>query len=152
MVKRLFILILLIISAGLSRAQDQDSSVWHTLAKVDTESKFDDLLAMVIVTARPKEEAAALQGTEIQLKGYMISLDIQSEKSNFLFSRYTQNMCFFCGAAGPESAMEVFMKNKVKIPHTTEQVTLKGLLHIKPADPSGLIYTLTEAELIESKS
>lgn len=113
------------------------------------ESKFDDIIGMIIKTATPKSEAMALDKTTIDIKGFMIALDVKSKKSEFLFSRYAQNMCFFCGAAGPETAMQVFMKNEKMLEHTSNKVHLKGILHIQSGDPSGLIYILKDAELIE---
>jgi len=58
-------------------------------------------------------------------------------------------MCFFCGAAGPESAMQVFMKDGKELDYTSNKVVLKGTLNIQKGDPTGLIYTLTNGELID---
>jgi len=130
-------------------SQSKSYDQWNTLAMVNQESKFDDLMGMIIKTATPTPVVQALAGKEIEIRGYMIALDVKAQQSHFMFSRYPQNMCFFCGAAGPESAMQVFMKGGVKIAHTTSKVKLKGTLNIQQGDPTGLIYTLTNAELIE---
>jgi len=145
---------LLILSAFLgllsqSTGQDRSYDQWNTLAMVNMESKFDDMMGMIIKTATPTPIVQALDGTEIEIRGYMIALDVTAKQSHFMFSRYPQNMCFFCGAAGPESAMQVFMKDSKKLEHTTNKVVLKGILNIQKGDPSGLIYTLTDGELIE---
>jgi len=129
--------------------QDKSYDQWNTLAMVNMESKFDDMLGMIIKTATPTPIVEAMDGKELEIRGYMIALDVTAKQSHFMFSRYPQNMCFFCGAAGPESAMQVFMKDSKKIEHTTNKVVLKGILNIQKGDPSGLIYTLTEGELIE---
>jgi len=132
-----------------SYTQDNGYDQWNTLAMVNMQSKFDDMMGMIIKTATPTPIVQALEGKEIEIRGYMIALDVKAEQSHFMFSRYPQNMCFFCGAAGPESAMQVFMKEKKKIKHTTNKVVLKGTLNIQQGDPTGLIYTLTNADLLE---
>lgn len=142
-------IILLLASTGVMG--QTATNTWETLALVHMESKFDDMTAMIIKTATPKEEAMALHGNEIEVKGYMIALDVKAEKSEFLFSRYTQNMCFFCGAAGPETAMQVYMKDDVKVKHSSDKIVLRGRLKIQGGDPSGLIYILEDTELIEIK-
>lgn len=146
MVMKAFISLLLMSSVMMGQSP---INYWETLAMVHLESKFDDMTAMIIKTATPKEEAMLLDGTVIEVRGYMIALDVKAEKSEFLFSRYTQNMCFFCGAAGPETAMQVYMKGNKKVKHSSEKIALRGKLKIQSGDPSGLIYILEESELID---
>jgi len=131
------------------QAQTKSPDPWNILAMVDKESKFDDLLGMHVMTATPKPIVEPFNGKEITIRGYVIALAAKTELSHFMFSRYPQNMCFFCGAAGPESAMQVFMNGGEKIDYTTDKVVVKGVLNIQKGDPSGLIYTLLDAELIE---
>ncbi len=130
-------------------SQDRTPDHWQTLSMVHLESKFDDMMGMVVKTATPTAIAETLDGKEIEIRGYIIALDVKAAQSHFMFSRYPQNMCFFCGAAGPESAMQVFTKNKEKIEYTSDKVVIKGMLNIQKGDPTGLIYTLTDASLIE---
>lgn len=142
------LLITFLFSSFVLGAQNNDDP-WTILAMVDKESKFDDMLGMVIQTATPKAIVEPLNGTEITIKGHIIALAAKTELSHFMFSKFPQNMCFFCGAAGPESAMQVFMKDGKKIDYTSNKVVLKGTLNIQKGDPSGLIYTLSNAELLE---
>jgi len=145
---KLFLFLILLTNVAL-QAQPKSPDPWNILAMVDKESKFDDLLGMHVMTATPKPIVEPFNGKEINIKGHIIALAAKTELSHFMFSRYPQNMCFFCGAAGPESAMQVFMKNGVKIDYTSDKVIIKGTLNIQKGDPSGLIYTLLDAELIE---
>ncbi len=130
-------------------SQERTPDHWQTLSMVHLESKFDDMMGMVVKTATPTAVAETLDGKEIEIRGYIIALDVKAAQSHFMFSRYPQNMCFFCGAAGPESAMQVFTKNKEKIDYTSDKVVIKGTLNIQKGDPTGLIYTLTDASLVE---
>jgi len=144
------VLILFFLISLSSNAQGQvNDDPWATLALVEKESKFDDLMGMIVETARPLPPASALDGQEMEIRGYIIALAAKSKLKHFMFSRYPQNMCFFCGAAGPESAMQVFLKSGKTIDYTSDKVVIKGTLSIQAGDPSGLIYTLSNAELID---
>ena len=139
--------ILLFLLSGQITAQ-QKADPWNTLAMVTLDSKYDDLLGMVVQKATPLPVVDPLNGTEITIRGYIIALSAKSNLKHFMFSRYPQNMCFFCGAAGPESAMQVFLKKGDSLNYTSDKVELKGTLNIQKGDSSGLIYTLQNAELV----
>ena len=143
-----FLIILFSVSFLGLQAQKSDD-IWILLSMVDKESKFDDMMGMIVETARPQALPMAMNGKEIEVKGFIIALAAKTELKHFMFSRYPQNMCFFCGAAGPESAMQVFMQKNDKVDYTSDKVILKGTLNIQSGDPSGLIYTLNNAELLE---
>ena len=147
-VSKFILIICLSYSLSLS-AQDSSKDHWNTLAMVTTESKFDDMMGMVVQKATPTPIAETLHAEEISIRGYVIALDVKAKLKHFMFSRYPQNMCFFCGAAGPESAMQVFLKEKDSIDFTKDKIEIRGILNIQKGDPSGLIYTLNNAELIK---
>lgn len=142
-------LIQIIVFCGLSGIALSQPSPWATLSIVDKTTAFDDFLGMEVVSVTPGPIAKTLNQKEIEISGYMIALDVKRKQTHFMFSRYPQNMCFFCGAAGPESAMQVFMANKVELEHTTDKILIKGILNVQQGDPTGLIYTLTQAEYID---
>lgn len=145
---RLLLSIIVCFYMSISFAQSKDN--WNVLSSVLKETNFDEMLGMEVVKAIPLPPAKALNGKEIEISGYMISLSAKIEKqSHFMFSRYPQNMCFFCGAAGPESAMQIFMKNGDKTLFVKEKVKVRGILQIQENDASGLIYFLNEAQLIQ---
>ncbi|MCB9310798.1 MAG: hypothetical protein H6567_12125 [Lewinellaceae bacterium] len=127
----------------------QRGDTWITLSKVTFTSTFNP--EFMIETRQPKlsEAVESLNGEEIELDGYIIPLTGQISQSTFMFSRYPQATCFFCGKAGPESAMQVLMKDGKKVKITERKVKLKGRLLISPQAESGLLYTLDNAEITE---
>jgi hypothetical protein len=135
------------ISAVTTKGQGLD--LWLTLAKVTFKSQFDP--ATMIETKIPKISAAveAIDGTEIEIEGYMIPLTGQIMQAHFMFSRYPQSTCFFCGKAGPESAMQVFMKDGKKVKITERKIKVRGTLYVNPKDANSLLYSLQEATIIE---
>lgn len=128
----------------------QSKEMWTTLSMVQTVKQYDEFMGMEVTKSTPMAPAVALDGQEMEISGYMISLSADPKpQSHFMFSRYPQNMCFFCGAAGPESAMQVFMKQGFKATYQKEKVVVKGRLQLQSNDSSGLIYFLQDAEIIE---
>ena len=122
---------------------------WEQLSKVESRSVYNAELGFVNVDIVIPDEIKALDGKLIEVAGYIIPLTGQVGQNNFMFSRYPKNQCFFCGAAGPESAMEVFMSGRNTVPYTSDRVRLKGRLEINEDDISGLIYSLTAASRVK---
>lgn len=145
---KVFITILFVLLQTFGFSQ-KGQNPWTTLSMVTVESEYDEMIGIEKIKATPLPIVDKLHGTEIEIGGYIIALTAKTASSHLMFSRYPQNMCFFCGAAGPESAMQVFVKNGDKIDYTSDKVILKGKLMIQKGDSSGLIYTLAEAELVK---
>jgi hypothetical protein len=126
----------------------QSGDIWLTLGMVTFTGRFDPDVMMEIKIPRISPVVEALDGKEIEVEGYIIPLTGQTRQSHFMLSRYPQATCFFCGKAGPESAMQVFMKNNVKVKISERKVRVKGRLIVNPTDASSLLYTLEDAEMI----
>lgn len=127
----------------------QTSNAWNTLSMVTFKSEFDPSIGMEIKKPTVQNPALKLNGTEITIEGYFIPLDGKNAQSHFMLSKYTQNMCYFCGKAGPETAMQVFMANSKKVKYSDEKIKLTGTLRINQNDPNSLLYTLEDATLIQ---
>lgn len=128
----------------------QNTNVWQTLSMVNVENNvFDPNLGY----AQPKITISpiikAMDGKEIEISGYIIPLSGKKAQPHFMLSRYPESMCFFCGAAGPESAMQVFMKDKKKVAYSKEKIKVKGTLRVNAVDAANLIYTLNNAVTVK---
>jgi hypothetical protein len=64
----------------------------------------------------------------------------------FMLSSLPFNLCYFCGAAGPETVIEVETKEKVKF--SSKQITMEGIIVLNETDPDHHIYILKNARLI----
>ncbi len=136
--------------ALISVAAMAQNNSWTDLGRVEIFSNYDPLQGMVVKKPIISDEIMALSGHKITVSGFIIVLDTKTSMNEFLFSRYPQNMCFFCGAAGPETAMQVTLKNERKINYTKDQIKVKGRLKVVKDEPSGLIYFLEDAEVIKT--
>ena len=88
-----------------------------------------------------------LDGKEVTVRGYIIPTDGYKSHTEFVFSAFPYNMCFFCGQAGPETVMEINAKTPVK--YSTEPVTLRGILKLNDKDINRLMFSLSNAVLVE---
>ncbi len=127
----------------------QTKDLWLTLGMVTFESKYDP--EFMIETKKPKLSVIVenLDGKEIDIEGFIIPLTGQVTQSHFMLSKYPQSTCFFCGKAGPETAMQVFMKDNKKIKISERKIKVSGTLIINPKDVNSLLYTLENATIIE---
>ena len=87
---------------------DKEASLWLQVPKV---------------TSKDRE----VDGKLVEITGYVISLGVFSDE--YALSAFTFASCFFCGAAGPETIMELKLKNKEKF-LTDEVHTFCGILKL----------------------
>jgi len=85
-------------------------------------------------------------GKKIKLKGYVIPVGEVGDESKFMLSSLPFNVCYFCGAAGPETIIEVESIQKVKF--TSQAIWMEGILQLNEKDPDRHIYILKSANLI----
>jgi len=142
-----FIVTMLLLSLG-SHCIAQGSPIWQTLGMVDKESTYDESLGMTVDKITVGFMPKSYQGQEIEIDGYIIPLTGKTSQSHFMLSLFPANMCFFCGAAGPETAMQVFMANDKKVKFTDNKISVKGVLRINEQNSNGLLYTLEEAVIL----
>ena len=125
----------------------QDTNLWKTLSKITYEKKFDDLLGFKVDVPVFSEGIKELDGEIVEVSGYIVPVEGYKSHSEFVFSAYPYNMCFFCGGAGPETVMEVTSTEPVK--YTTDKVRLRGKLALNNDDINRLMYVLTDAKLVK---
>ena len=145
--KLLLILILSAVTISSATAQDNQKSVWKTLAKITYKKQYDELMGFKIDVPVFSDQVKALEGTTVEVKGYIIPVEGYKSHKEFIFSAFPYNMCFFCGGAGPETVMEVESREPVE--YTAEQVILKGKLTLNDDDVNRLMYLITDAVLVK---
>ncbi|GAB4342895.1 MAG: hypothetical protein OHK0038_22890 [Flammeovirgaceae bacterium] len=137
------VLLLALITSTL-HAQSTD---WGKLAQVSFKTEFDENWGMEVKKPIFSNVVMQLSGKEVLLDGYIYPLEGKKSSAYFVLSSLPLASCFFCGKGGPETVVEVSAKKVV--PFTEKKIKVKGKLGIKDSDPSGLIYTLQEASLVE---
>lgn len=147
---RRFILIALscfIALTAFSQQGETQTSIWKTLARITYKKEYDELMGFKIDKPVFSDDIKTLDGQTVTVRGFIIPTEGYKSHNEFIFSAFPYSMCFFCGGAGPETVMEVIMKQPVK--YTAESITLRGVLHLNADDINRLMYALEEAEIIE---
>lgn len=92
-------------------------------------------------------EVKALEGKVVSLPGYIVPFTSGIVKTNqFILTSLPLNACFFCGVGGPETVVEIILKNP--IPYTEKLVEIKGTLRLNSTNPDKMIYRLEQAEFL----
>lgn len=120
---------------------------WELLSKVSFFEKEDPMSFDKIQVPDFSEELKAMEGKRLELTGYVIPLESGSRPSFFVLSRFPYQSCFFCGAAGPETVVEVYAM--LENPKADERVTVTGQLKLNANDPLHLFYQLEDAEVVD---
>ena len=118
---------------------------WDLLASTKIKNGIDPFLNEEIELPDFPRQVLEMEGQEIMLEGFIIPLKQASEQAYFVLSRYPYQSCFFCGAAGPESVVEVYANRKFK--YTDEQVRVTGTLHLNRNDSMRLFFILKDCSV-----
>jgi hypothetical protein len=124
--------------------QAQQVSVWKDLSDVTYkigEDEFGELYLPVF-----SEKIKKLEGEEVTADGYIIPFEGMFKPEHIILSSLPLAECFFCGSGGPETVMEVMLKDPIK--YTSKRVKVKGKLELNDKDPEKLMYILKEAQLL----
>lgn len=137
--KKLWVIIFVF---GSWAATAQTDNFWQVLAEVSFKTEADKA-GYTIERPLFSKYLKTFQGKKVRLKGYIIPLEESGGKGKFMLSSLPFNLCYFCGAAGPETVVEVDTKESVKF--TTKQIVIEGTLDLNDTDPDHHIYILRTA-------
>lgn len=145
MMKNAFLVILtLFVCSGL-KAQ----STWGQLSLIRFELNEDPYGGLDYKPGKFTEMIQALDGTEIELPGFIVPLEGKKKQKHLFFSLYPFANCFFCGNAGPETVIEVQMDGDTYLEYTDEQIKLRGIFRFVPGDMESVMFKLEQAKLVE---
>ena len=134
----------LIILATPLRAQE---GIWKTLSKITYKKEYNEIMGFKVDVPVFSADVKKLEGKVVTVRGYIIPVEGYKSHTEFVFSAFPYNMCFFCGGAGPETVMEVYAKKPVE--YSAQSITLRGRLMLNDDDINRLIYAIKDAELIK---
>jgi hypothetical protein len=121
-------------------------SVWRDLSDVTYKIGQDEFGELYIPVFSDKIKK--LEGKVVEADGYIIPFEGMFKPEHIILSSLPLAECFFCGSGGPETVMEVMMKNPIK--YTSKRVKVKGTLTLNDKDPEKLMYILTDAQLLSN--
>lgn len=142
-----FIIIALFLAVQI---QAQERNIWRTLAMIKFDMQMGEANDMVIQKPRTEPMIKAMDGDEVLVKGYIIPLSGKKAQSHFMFSAYPFASCFFCGKAGPESVMEVFTRDELKVEYSDQAIYIKGTFKYLGYKPNDIMFSLMDARQVEA--
>lgn len=141
--------VLLMLSFKTVAFPQTNTDMWSALSRVTVKTAFNPDLLTESSSISVSPAIEKLHNTKIEVEGYMIPLTGQTMQSHFMLSKYPQSTCFFCGKAGPETAMQVFMEDNRKVKISERKLKVKGTLLVNPGDANSLLYSLENATILE---
>ncbi len=124
--------------------QAQQELTWEELEEVTFNDMFSvevgDYYSFPTFGQGPMD----LNNQVVKLTGYIIPVDV--EKNYYVLSRYTFNMCYFCGKAGPETIVQLKFSEGQRQFFLDERATFKGVFRLNEDDVNLCNYLLIEAE------
>jgi len=120
----------------------QEKLTWNDFSDVKFEPVYNEEYDVHFLMPKFGEKIKSYSGKQVRIKGYF--LDLSGSGEIFLVSKNPMASCFFCGAAGPETIVEVSFKEKP--PFKTDQIiTVSGVLKLNVNDVNHCNYILSEA-------
>ncbi|WP_229239024.1 DUF3299 domain-containing protein [Emticicia sp. C21] len=118
---------------------------WKDLQDVRFRKKFNKQENMIFLYPLFGEKVKALEGKEVEIRGYMIP--VNPNENIYVLSANPMAACFFCGGSGPESIIQLKLKNPKRLV-TDEIWTVRGTLRLNADNIDELNYILQSTELI----
>lgn len=122
--------------------------IWSQLSDVSYQKVFDEYMGFKVDMPVFGPKVKALHNKEIEVRGYIIPIEGYQSHKEFIFSAFPYASCFFCGAAGPETIMEVKAVEGIK--YTTEAIRIRGTLITNDKDINNLMFKLINVKLVKS--
>jgi hypothetical protein len=125
-----------------------NTNYWDIMTDVSIKAKFNPLTENFDNTPTFGKKIIKLDGKQLFLKGFIIPADLT--KGRMTLSKFSYSSCYFCGAAGPESVIEIVAKNPI-IYRMDKPISLQGTLRLNRTtetneyDPFRLLYILEDA-------
>ena len=123
----------------------QTEITWNDLEDVEFEDVYYDEVDEFIAYPHFGQSVLNLSGVEVSLTGYILALD--PDEGYYILSKGPFASCFFCGGGGPETIVELELKNKNQYFMMDEVATIKGVLKLNADDIYQCVYILQNAEV-----
>ena len=139
--------VIFLIWSGYLFAQKKPYAIWKTLKDVKIKTQYDATKKYEVDVPIFGNKVKALHGKIITVKGYLLPIEAYTKQGFFILSALPYNLCYFCGASGPETVMEVTAKRKIK--YSDKPIVLRGKLLLNAKDVDHLMYRLENAVVVK---
>jgi hypothetical protein len=140
--KQLFLLFLLFYLPLCAYPQELS---WNMLKNIKWDSRYNKEFDEYINYPKFGENIKKYHNKEVIISGYLLPVEVDG--NYIVISALPFQSCFFCGGAGIETVMEVYLKQNRKV--KALKIKVKGKLVLNENDVNHLVYLLKEAEIVE---
>ncbi len=126
--------------------QDNTPEGWHIFSEVEFVPKFFEEAGGHLAVPKVTEELKLIEGTEVELSGFYIPLELDS---SIMLSALPYSSCFFCGGGGPETVAEVQVFPLPKKLAPDAFLRVRGKLKFNDSDLTHLNFILEDASVIK---
>ena len=137
------IILFLFFSSKFSFSQTEIS--WTDLEDVEFSDVYIEEIDEYVLYPHFGFDVIELGGQEITLSGYVLAID--PDKGFYVLSKSPFASCFFCGAGGPETIVELSLKSDKDSFFMDEFATIRGTLKLNADDIYRCVYILEDAEV-----
>jgi hypothetical protein len=142
---KLLITLCLVLGAYCYTHAQTPKNFWQILAEVGFQT-HKDAAGSIVETPVFSKNLKSFHGKKIKLKGFVIPINEVDDKDKFMLSSLPFNICYFCGAAGPETVIEVESNDNIRF--NSKAIWVEGVLYLNDSDPDHHMYVLREAQLV----
>jgi len=121
----------------------QEKLTWKDFADINFEPEYNETYEVHFLMPTFGKKIQSFKNKRVSITGYF--LDISGSGEIFLVSQNPMSSCFFCGAAGPETIIEVNFNEKPSF-KTDQIVTITGILELNRDNVDHCNYILKKAE------
>ena len=104
---------------------------WKDLSLIQFEEKYSSEFQQLMPYPIFPESIKALDHKKVKISGYVIPLDENPEQPILVLSALPFYACFFCGAAGPETVMDIVPATQFKRMQMDKKGDPKGHSRVK---------------------
>ena len=125
---------------------------WELLATTKFKPiSVDTLEGLIVLFPTFPSVMKALEGKKVLMRGYLIPIEETGDAQTLVLSANSYTTCFFCGKAGPESVMDIRLKNVQKMRRfkQDEKVAFRGTLKLNDKDYDYFNYIIEDAEWVK---
>lgn len=122
---------------------------WPDLAIPDYREEYNDEIEQEVSIPLFRNAVKKLDGQLVRITGFFIPLDENPDEIFYVLSQFPNSQCFFCGAAGPDSVMDLLPASKLTKIKMDDHATFQGRLRLNDEDVMFLNYILEDAELVK---
>jgi hypothetical protein len=116
---------------------------WQDLEDVEFSDMYIDSIGEYVLYPHFGSNVRELDGKQVALSGYILAID--PEKQYYVLSKGPFASCFFCGAGGPETIVELSLKSDKDSFFMDEFATIRGVLTLNADDIYRCVYILEDA-------